>query len=74
MPLIDWLRLAYRRDGMLHQQAIKKLRDYIKLTAPSTLHREIQEIPDDERDLLRILWEAGLPTNLQESVWKRLGR
>jgi len=56
--------------GLLHQMTLRALRDYIKTHSREELAKEVAEIK--EAVLLRILWEAGLSSELQDAVLKRL--
>lgn len=56
--------------GLLHQGNLRALRSYIKTTSEEDLVKEIESI--GEAVLLRALWEAGLSSELQNAVLKRL--
>ncbi|MBA7567275.1 hypothetical protein ES708_08984 [subsurface metagenome] len=56
--------------GLAHQTNLGVLRHYIKTTSNVQLITEIGKIK--EAVLLRILWEAGLNSELQDAVLERL--
>jgi len=61
-------RVAETR-GLVHLAALRALRDYIKKASREWLITQIMRIK--RFDLLRALWEAGRPVELQEAVLKR---
>ncbi|GAJ24845.1 unnamed protein product [marine sediment metagenome] len=56
--------------GLGHQMELGVLRHYIRTTSNIRLTTEIGNIKDAA--LLRILWEAGLSSELQDVVLERL--
>jgi hypothetical protein len=71
MALEDLLYKCAKTQGILHKAAIAELRTYLKSVSPRLIEVEIMGIKDV--DLLRYLWEAGLPTELQTAVFRKLG-
>ena len=67
--LEEYARKAWTTYGLQHQSWIRKLRNYIKTTPAEQLIEEINRITDI--NLFRMLWEAGLPSELQEAALRR---
>jgi len=67
-----YLKKAAEELGLRHIQAMYSLRAYLKLTKLEDLLDAIKLI--EEPDLLRLLWEAGLPAPLQRAVLDQLER
>jgi len=62
-------RLAKRvadATGLEHTRNLIVLRQYIKSTPESSLLEQVEKF--DSVRLLRILWEAGLSSNMQQAV------
>lgn len=64
-----YIRRAEETKGIQHQSTIAALRQYIRTTPKSEVLEAIALI--DRRASLKILWEAGLDTELQQAVLKR---
>ena len=56
--------------GLEHEACIMTLRRYIRETPKRDILSAVDMISDPE--LIRSLWEAGLDTEMQEAVLKRL--
>jgi len=66
-------RLAQRvsdATGLEHSRNLTVLRHYIKSTSETSLLEQVEEI--DSVRLLRILWEAGLSTDMQKAVLSQI--
>jgi len=70
MNLKRHLEAVSESFGLIHQVKLRALRLYLKETDEAMLIREIDAI--DEPKVLRVLWEAGLNSRLQEAVLKKL--
>jgi len=68
--LETYLKGIIETTGLLHSQAVRSARDYIRQTNIAELRMHIRRIKDPA--LLRALWECGLNTDLQKEVLKRL--
>jgi len=55
--------------GLEHQAVLANLRNYIRTTPERELISEIMMIDSFEK--LRALWEAGLPSSLQDAALRR---
>jgi len=73
-----YARRVVETRAFLHQLHLRRLRAYIKAAPLGKLLQEIRKITD--LDILRALWEAGLPPILQaavlsraEEIWEREG-
>jgi len=73
-----YARQVVETRAFLHQLHLRRLRAYIKAAPLGKLLQEIRKITD--LDILRALWEAGLPPILQtavlsraEEIWERRG-
>uniref|UniRef100_A0A6M3M2F9 Uncharacterized protein n=1 Tax=viral metagenome TaxID=1070528 RepID=A0A6M3M2F9_9ZZZZ len=70
MPLLNLTKKVADSFGLGHQINLGVLRYYIKTTSEDKLVEEVKDIKVDK--YLRILWEAGLSTELQKVVLKQL--
>lgn len=70
MPLLNLAKKVADSFGLKHTIHLGVLRHYIKTTLEDELVKEIKEIKTDR--YLRILWEAGLSSRLQQTVLKQL--
>lgn len=70
MKLENLSRKVADSFGLAHQTNLGVLRHYIKTTPNIELTQQIAKIK--EAVLLRILWEAGLNSELQDAVLERL--
>ena len=68
--LVDLTDRATTTKGIEHIMVINTLRHYIMATDNRRLIGEINKI--FRQDQLRALWEAGLNTELQQAVVRRL--
>jgi len=64
-----YARQVVETRAFLHQLHLRRLRAYIKAAPLGRLLQEIREITD--LNILRALWEAGLPADLQAAVLRR---
>jgi len=71
MPLLQLLERAKETEGLPHKAIIEELRRYIRDTPTYRVIAEIEALQDVA--LIRYLWEAGLPTELQRITFRRLG-
>ena len=67
--LETYLKSAKESKGWAHVGAIRNARQYMRLTPIDDLRTAIRRITDP--DLLRLLWECGLNTELQHIVLKQ---
>jgi hypothetical protein len=67
--LETYLKAAKESKGWMHVGAIRNARQYIKLTPRDDIRTAIRRITDP--DLLRLLWEVGLNSDLQYIVIKQ---
>jgi len=71
MSLIPWYcQKALDFPGLLHKIWIRRLRIYLKTLTIDDFQRGVNLIDNEEQ--LRMLWEAGLKTDQQEIVLRRL--
>lgn len=56
--------------GLQHQLMLGPLRNYIKTQPEDELVKQVKDIKESR--LLRILWEAGLSSGLQQAVLEQL--
>ena len=68
--LNDLTRRAAETTGLGHKMIIQGLRDYIKTRTTREMLGDIRYIY--RQDQLRALWEAGLSSELQQAVLRRL--
>ena len=64
-----YLKGAQDMRGMWHKERIRDVRNYIAVTPREEIISAIHQIK--EQSLLRILWEVGLDTELQQIVTKQ---
>ncbi|GAI02786.1 unnamed protein product [marine sediment metagenome] len=57
-------------SGLVRQSNLRVLRDRLKREPEEKLLREVEDCETPRQ--LRVLWEAGLSSRLQEAVTKRL--
>jgi len=69
MSLAYYARAVRDSRGILHQIQLRALRDHIRARSVERIIEEINAI--DDVTLLRTLWEAGLPPELQKAVLER---
>ena len=70
MKLKQLAKRVTESPGLLHQLSLRALRRYIKEAPIEQLVSEVEEI--DDAASLRALWEAGLSSEMQDVVLKRL--
>ena len=68
--LNDLTYQAVTTKGLEHKMAIQGLRSYIKTRTNREMLGDIRNI--SRQDQLKALWEAGLNTELQQAVLRRL--
>jgi len=68
--LNDLTYQAATTKGLQHVMMIQALRDYVKSRTTRQMLGDIRNI--NRQDQLRVLWETGLNTELQQAVLRRL--
>jgi len=69
MSLEFYAKRVVETRGLVHVANLRALRQYIKRTSLDMLMTEIHKITS--LNILRALWEAGLPAELQAAVIAR---